>query len=80
VAGVGRRASRQVGAAVASGHLRRSASQRDARRVGLELTAAGEAAIEVAHRYRRDRFATTMADWTPAERAEFARLLTRFTT
>lgn len=74
------RASRQVGAAVDAGYLRRTASQRDARRVGLELTDAGRALTEHAHAFRQARFAETMAGWTPAERAEFARLLTRFTT
>lgn len=74
------RASRQVAAAVEAGYLRRTASQRDARRVGLELTEAGRALTEHAHTMRQTRFAEAMQDWTEAERGEFARLLTRFTT
>lgn len=74
------RASRQVTAAVDAGYLRRTASQRDARRVGLELTDAGRVLTEHAHALRQARFAEAMEGWTPAERAEFARLLTRFTT
>jgi len=73
------RASRVVSAAVASGHVARVASQDDGRRVGLELTASGRAVIDRVHRFRQQRFAEAMRAWTPAERAEFARLLTRFT-
>ena len=74
------RASRRVAAAVEAGHLRRTPSQRDARRVGLELTASGRALVDHAHAHRQARFAAAMAGWTPAERAQFADLLTRFTT
>ena len=74
------RASRNVAAAVGSGHLRRVASQRDARRVGLELTATGRELTEHAHRRRQAYFDAVMSGWTRAERTEFARLLTRFTT
>ncbi len=74
------RASRQVAAAVDAGLLRRVPSQHDARRVGLELTGAGRTLVDHAHAHRQARFAAAMADWTPDERAQFARLLTRFTT
>lgn len=73
------RASRLVAAAVASGHVTRVAAQEDGRRVGLELTAQGRALIDRIHHFRQQRFADVMSTWTPAERAEFARLLTRFT-
>ena len=46
------RASRVVAAAVASGHVARVASQRDGRRVGLELTASGRALVDRVHRFR----------------------------
>lgn len=74
------RASRVVAAAVASGHVTRVASQQDGRRVGLELSASGRALIDRMHRFRQQRFAHAMRAWTATERAEFARLLTRFTT
>lgn len=74
------RASRVVAAAVASGHVARVASQQDGRRVGLELTAAGRTLVDRIHTFRQRRFAEAMQTWTPDERAEFARLLTRFTT
>jgi DNA-binding MarR family transcriptional regulator len=73
------RASRLVGSAIESGHLVRVASQRDGRRIGLELTAAGRQTAEAARQFRQAMFATAMHDWTDDERAEFARLLARFT-
>mgnify|MGYP001159232131 CR=1 FL=1 len=72
------RASRLVAAAVADGLVRREADQADGRRSVLVLTEAGQEAVAQAHRTRRAAFAAAMAGWTEAERAEFARLLTRF--
>jgi len=72
------RASRLVAAAVAGGLVRREADQRDGRRSVLVLTEAGQNAVAAAHRNRREVFAAAMAGWTASERAEFARLLTRF--
>lgn len=72
------RASKLVTAAVAEGLVRREADQSDGRRSTLVLTEAGRAVVAAAHRTRRTAFAAAMAEWTAAERAEFARLLTRF--
>ncbi|KAB8188837.1 MarR family transcriptional regulator [Nonomuraea phyllanthi] len=72
------RASRLVAAAVAAGLVRREADQADGRRAWLAPTEAGRAALERIHRGRRAAFATAMEGWTDGERAEFARLLSRF--
>ncbi|WP_227979172.1 MarR family winged helix-turn-helix transcriptional regulator [Nocardia spumae] len=72
------RASRLVARAVADGLLRREADQYDARRVLLRLTPAARAALDSAHQARRSVFAHTTAEWEAGERAEFARLLTKF--
>ncbi|MFE7746729.1 MarR family winged helix-turn-helix transcriptional regulator [Nocardia sp. NPDC057455] len=72
------RASRLTARAVASGLLERAADQRDGRRSVLRLTAAGNRAVAEARTGRRKSMAAAMADWTPAERADFARLLARF--
>jgi hypothetical protein len=50
-----------------------------ARRAILELTAAGERVLEAMNMFRRHYLQRLMADWTDAERAEFAGLLRRFT-
>lgn len=72
------RASRLVAAAVAEGMVRREADQGDGRRALLVRTPAGVAASEQVHRFRRQVFAAAMTDWPAADRAHFARLLTRF--
>ncbi len=72
------RASRLVTRAVADGLLRREADQHDARRVLLRLTPTARTALDAAHRTRRAAFARATADWDAGERAEFARLLTKF--
>jgi DNA-binding MarR family transcriptional regulator len=72
------RASRLVAQAVSAGLLERVADQRDGRRSVLRLTAAGNRAVAEARKGRRTTMAAAMADWTPAERADFARLLERF--
>lgn len=72
------RASRLVARAVADSLLRREADQGDARRVILRLTPSAHAALAQAHESRRAVFARTTADWTGAERNEFARLLAKF--
>ncbi len=72
------RGSRVVAEAVKSGYVRRVASQADGRRIHLELTDAGRRVVEATRRTRQDHFAKAMSDWTPVERAEFARLLSRF--
>jgi DNA-binding MarR family transcriptional regulator len=72
------RASKLVAAAVEAGVVRREADQADGRRALLVRTERGSALSEELHRFRRSVFATAMADWTDADRAAFARLLTRF--
>lgn len=72
------RASRLVAKAVDSGLLRRQADQVDGRRTLVVLTASGQQQVDAAHLSRREVFARAMADWSPEERATFARLLTSF--
>jgi DNA-binding MarR family transcriptional regulator len=72
-------ASRLVGHAIDAGFVSRRPSPVDGRRVNLQLTEAGSRVMDVADRFRRRYLADLMADWTPGERGEFARLLTRFT-
>ncbi|BCB76897.1 MarR family winged helix-turn-helix transcriptional regulator [Phytohabitans flavus] len=72
------RASKLVAAAVEAGLVRREADQADGRRASLVRTEQGNALFEELHRFRRSIFAMAMSDWTDAERAAFARLLTRF--
>jgi DNA-binding MarR family transcriptional regulator len=72
------RASKLVAAAVEAGWLRREADQGDGRRSLLVLTGEGLALAERVHTARRARFAAATGDWTPAELATFAQLLTRF--
>jgi DNA-binding MarR family transcriptional regulator len=73
------RASRLASAAIDAGLVRRIASQVDGRRTGLVLTEDGVAAVETAHRVRQAYYDELMAGWSAADRAEFARLLVRFT-
>ncbi|APU13816.1 transcriptional regulator, MarR family [Actinoalloteichus sp. GBA129-24] len=72
------RASRLVADLVTAGLLRREADQRDGRRTVLMRTAEGQAASVVAHRFRQSVLAAAMADFSPQEQADFARLLTTF--
>jgi DNA-binding MarR family transcriptional regulator len=72
------RASKLVAAAVEAGLVRREADQADGRRAPLVRTERGNALFEELHRFRRSIFATAMSGWTDADRAAFARLLTRF--
>jgi DNA-binding MarR family transcriptional regulator len=72
------RASKLVAAAVDAGLIRREADQRDGRRALLIRTVAGRELCDRVHRSRRRRFARATEDWTAAERAAFAQLLTRF--
>jgi DNA-binding MarR family transcriptional regulator len=72
------RGSRIVAEAVKSGYVRRVASQEDGRRIHLELTDAGRSVVEATRRTRQEHFAKAMSGWTEQERAEFARLLSRF--
>jgi DNA-binding MarR family transcriptional regulator len=72
------RASKLVAAAVAAALVRREADQTDGRRALLVRTERGNAISKELHRFRRSVFATAMSDWTDADRAAFARLLTHF--
>jgi DNA-binding MarR family transcriptional regulator len=72
------RASKLVAGAVEAGLTHREADQADGRRALLVRTEQGNALSEELHRFRRSIFATVMSDWTDADRAAFARLLTRF--
>jgi DNA-binding MarR family transcriptional regulator len=74
------RASRLVARAVDGDLVRRDGDPADGRRSRLALTAAGHAYLEQARGFRRSFFAQAMDDWTDIERADFARLLTRFVT
>ncbi|RSN64521.1 MarR family winged helix-turn-helix transcriptional regulator [Actinomadura sp. WAC 06369] len=71
-------ASRLVGHAIDAGLVSRRPSPVDARRANLGLTDAGTRVKQVADRFRRTYFEELMAGWTDRERAEFARLITRF--
>ena len=72
------RASKLVAAAVAAGLVRREADQADGRRALLVRTPAGRRLSAQAHALRRQVFGEAMTGWPAADRAEFARLLTRF--
>ena len=72
------RASKLVAAAVETGLVRREADQADGRRAFLVRTAAGRALSDQVHQFRRRLFAAGIADWSDGDRAELARLLTRF--
>jgi DNA-binding MarR family transcriptional regulator len=74
------RASRLVAEAVDHGLLQRLPSDRDGRRIRLELTTEGEQVFARVQAVRRAYVAERMADWSPHECRTFARLLHRFTT
>ncbi|MCO6010884.1 MarR family winged helix-turn-helix transcriptional regulator [Actinoallomurus purpureus] len=71
-------ASRLVGHAIDAGFVSRHASPVDARRAHLQLTDAGRSIKLMADEFRRRFIAQLVADWSPDERAQFARLLRRF--
>jgi DNA-binding MarR family transcriptional regulator len=73
------RASRVVAAAVDAAYVRRVASQGDGRRICLELTDVGRQVVEDAHRTRQAFYQKLLNGWPEHERAELARLLTKFT-
>jgi DNA-binding MarR family transcriptional regulator len=73
------RASRVVAASIKAGYIRRVASQLDGRRICLELTDEGRQILNNAHRFRRALYDRLLDGWSDDERAEFARLLTKFT-
>jgi len=73
------RASRQVTQAIKRGLLRRRAEPGDARKVVVEVTAAGAALQRKGSDLTRARIALALEGWSAAERAAFARLFGRFT-
>ena len=72
------RASKLVATAVTAGLVRREADQADGRRALLVRTPAGRRVSAQAHAFRQQVFGEAMAGWPEADRAEFARLLSRF--
>ncbi|WP_448256138.1 MarR family winged helix-turn-helix transcriptional regulator [Microbacterium aurum] len=71
------RASRLIQQAVESGLVRREADPDDARRTRVALTDDG---IRIARGFRgqrREHLSQALADFTPAERTELVRLLTK---
>ncbi|MCG8915989.1 MarR family winged helix-turn-helix transcriptional regulator [Actinokineospora sp. PR83] len=72
-------ASRAVTACIADGLLRRAASQVDGRRTVLELTERGEAERDRFAAEQREAFEDITAAWSAEDRAQFARLLVRYT-
>lgn len=72
-------ASRLVAQAIEDGLIRREASQRDGRRIGLILTEAGAALVARKRKLRRAYVDGLMAGWPAQDRRDFARLLDRFT-
>ncbi|WP_260837423.1 MarR family winged helix-turn-helix transcriptional regulator [Microbacterium sp. SLBN-146] len=71
------RASRLVQAAVAEGHVRREANAADARRTDIVLTDAGRAVVSQARGARVEAVGAALADFTPVEADELARLLAK---
>lgn len=72
------RASRLAVQALSAGLLRREADQRDGRRSLLVLTPEGQDTLARIRAFRQSVIAEATADWTSADRAALARLLTRF--
>jgi DNA-binding MarR family transcriptional regulator len=72
------RASKLVAAAVSAGLVRREADQADGRRALLVRTHSGRRLSEEIHAFRQQVIEDAVAEWTAEERAEFARLFTRF--
>ena len=71
------RASRLVQQAVELGHVRREADPNDARRTRIALTDEGRAIVAGFRGDRREAVGTALAEFSDAERAELARLLTK---
>ncbi len=72
-------ASRLVAEAIREGYVTRTTSPTDARRLRLDLTPAGRALVADAQRFQRATFEEITRTWPSHDRAEFARLLVRFT-
>lgn len=72
------RASRLVADAAHRGMVERHPDPADARRIVVELTAAGRTMLEGVKSSRRSRVEAALDSFTPDERAAFAALLGRF--
>ncbi|WP_246108157.1 MarR family winged helix-turn-helix transcriptional regulator [Saccharothrix saharensis] len=72
------RASRMVGSAIQAGYLERVASQTDGRRIQLRLTGEGADLARRAHLFRQAFLGQAIAHWSDRDRAELARLFSRF--
>lgn len=72
-------ASRLVADAIRDGYLTRTPSPGDARRLRLTLTPTGHALVADARQFQRATFELITRTWPDNDRAEFARLLVRFT-
>lgn len=72
-------ASRMVADCISAGYLARMASQRDGRRIVLQLTPAGLALRDRFRKQNRQAFEHITRDWPAHERYEFARLLLKYT-
>lgn len=70
--------TRQAQAAVRLGLAEKSTDPADRRASLLALTDEGQVAVRRARAHRRMRLDEIMAAWTPEERGEFGRALTRF--
>ena len=71
------RASRLVQQSVELGLVRRDADPADARRTRIALTDEGATVVRGFRGERRDAVRTALADFSDADRAELARLLTK---
>ncbi len=71
-------ASRLIARAEHAGAVLRDQDPHDHRRVTVHLTEAGHSLAKVALEYRVATLQAATVDWTDAERATFASLLTRF--
>jgi DNA-binding MarR family transcriptional regulator len=74
------RASKLVATAVEAGLVRREADQKDGRRALLVRTPAGQRLSAEIHAFQQQTIGAAIEDWPADERAEFARLLTKFVT
>ncbi|MBL8915651.1 MAG: MarR family transcriptional regulator [Archangium sp.] len=72
------RASRAVASAVEKGLVRRTVEQSDARKVVLEVTAAGAKLAAKGSELTRNRITLALDDWSRADTQRFARDLARF--
>lgn len=73
-------ASRMIAQAAGRGYLTVAPSAADGRRRSVTLSPAGLELLRAAHAWQEAVFAELTDDWTPAERADFHRAMTRLLT